>query len=56
VYAVRQNSLVGPGQLGALQHEDLDWVTLITCQGYDELSGKYLWRRVVRAVLVAVNE
>jgi LPXTG-site transpeptidase (sortase) family protein len=56
VYAVRQNSLVGPGQLGALQHEDLDWVTLITCQGYDELSGKYLWRRVVRAVLVAVTE
>jgi sortase (surface protein transpeptidase) len=56
VYAVRQNSLVGPGQLGALQHEDLDWVTLITCQGYDELSGKYLLRRVVRAVLVAVNE
>jgi LPXTG-site transpeptidase (sortase) family protein len=56
VYAVRQNSLVAPGQLAALQHEDLDWVTLITCQGYDEISGKYLWRRVVRAVLVAVNE
>jgi LPXTG-site transpeptidase (sortase) family protein len=55
VYAVRQNSLVGPGQLAALQHEDLDWVTLITCQGYDELSGMYLWRRVVRAVLVAVS-
>jgi LPXTG-site transpeptidase (sortase) family protein len=56
VYAVRQNSLVAPGQLAALQHENLDWVTLITCQGYDELSGKYRWRRVVRAVLVAVNE
>jgi LPXTG-site transpeptidase (sortase) family protein len=56
IYAVRQNSLVAPGQLAALQHEDLDWVTLITCQGYDELNGKYLWRRVVRAVLVAVNE
>ncbi len=55
IYAVRQNSLVAPGQLAALQHEDLDWVTLITCQGYDESSGKYQWRRVVRAVLVAVN-
>jgi LPXTG-site transpeptidase (sortase) family protein len=56
LYAVRQNSLVAPGQLAALQHEDLDWVTLITCQGYDESSGKYQWRRVVRAVLVAVSE
>ncbi len=56
IYAVRQNSLVAPGQLAALQHEDLDWVTLITCQGYDESSGKYHWRRVVRAVLVAVSE
>jgi LPXTG-site transpeptidase (sortase) family protein len=56
IYAVRQNSLVAPGQLAALQHEDLDWVALITCQGYDEISGTYLWRRVVRAVLVAVNE
>jgi LPXTG-site transpeptidase (sortase) family protein len=56
IYAVRQNSLAAPGQLAALQHENLDWVTLITCQGYDELSGKYLWRRVIRAVLVAVNE
>jgi LPXTG-site transpeptidase (sortase) family protein len=54
VYAVRQNSLVAPGQLAALQHEDRDWVTLITCQGYDEASGNYRWRRVVRAVLVAV--
>jgi LPXTG-site transpeptidase (sortase) family protein len=54
IYAVHQNSLVAPRQLAALKHEDMDWVTLITCQGYDETSGKYLWRRVVRAVLVAI--
>jgi LPXTG-site transpeptidase (sortase) family protein len=56
IYAVHQNSLVAPRQLAALQHEDMDWVTLITCQGYDETSGKYLWRRVVRAVLVAIED
>jgi LPXTG-site transpeptidase (sortase) family protein len=55
LYSVRQNHLVAPGQLAALQHEDLDWVTLVTCQDYDETRGTYLWRRVVRAVLVRIE-
>jgi LPXTG-site transpeptidase (sortase) family protein len=55
IYEVRQNSLTSPAQLTALKHEDLDWITLITCQGYDEEAGAYRWRRVVRAVLVAVQ-
>ncbi|OGO27174.1 MAG: hypothetical protein A2Z16_06875 [Chloroflexi bacterium RBG_16_54_18] len=54
IYEVRENSLVQPNTLNVLRHEELDWITLITCQGYDEKSGKYRWRRVVRAVLVAV--
>lgn len=55
VYEVRQNSLVSPDQLTMLKHEELDWITLITCQGYDESAGAYRWRRVVRAVLVAIQ-
>jgi LPXTG-site transpeptidase (sortase) family protein len=36
-------------------HEDYDWITLITCRGYDESSDTYRWRTVVRAVLVDVS-
>ncbi len=32
-----------------LQHEDQDWLTLITCQSYDEAAATYRWRVVVRA-------
>ncbi|MDX9864721.1 MAG: sortase [Anaerolineaceae bacterium] len=31
------------------QHEDTDWLTLITCQSYDSLARNYRWRVVVRA-------
>ncbi len=54
IYEVRDNSLVLPNEVKSLRHEELSWVTLITCQGYDELGGEYRWRRIVRAVLVAV--
>jgi LPXTG-site transpeptidase (sortase) family protein len=56
IYEVRENSQVAPDQLKVLKHEDLDWITLITCQDYDDASGTYRRRRVVRAVLVAVAE
>lgn len=55
IYEVRQNSLAAPGWTGALRHENLDWITLITCQGYDEANDSYRWRRVVRAVLLSVQ-
>jgi len=32
------------------KHEEFPWFTLITCHGYDEDSGSYRWRVVVRAV------
>jgi hypothetical protein len=41
--------------VGVLRHEELSWVTLITCQSYDEWNNAFRWRRVVRAVLVAVE-
>jgi LPXTG-site transpeptidase (sortase) family protein len=52
-YAVRSNLLVGPNDTRLLtRHETLDWITLITCQQYDARTKSYLYRRVVRAVLI----
>lgn len=54
-YEVRSNSLVSPSSVKPLEHEDYDWVTLITCQYFNESTGEYALRRVVRAVLVRVE-
>ncbi len=55
VYAVRSTSRVPAGNLQAvLKHEELDWVTLVTCEDYQSMGDIYASRRVVRAVLVEV--
>ncbi len=52
-YEVRTLDLaVLPSDLQPLRHEDLPWLTLITCQGYDPHTGMYRSRTVLRAVLV----
>jgi LPXTG-site transpeptidase (sortase) family protein len=56
VYEVRQVMQVGPEATSSvITHEELPWVTLITCRGYDEASNSYKYRVVVRAVLVEVK-
>jgi len=56
VYEVRENSLLRPMQVNeALRHEEYDWVTLLTCEGFDARGGSYSLRRMVRAVLVSVK-
>ncbi|MGD8604296.1 MAG: sortase, partial [Anaerolineales bacterium] len=55
VYQVRQLLHTRPDNLSVLEHEDYDWITLITCEFYDQDSGAYLSRLVVRAVLVEVR-
>jgi LPXTG-site transpeptidase (sortase) family protein len=52
VYEVRDSSLMDPEDTAIMRHEESPWLTLITCQGYDEFSDTYRWRRVVRAVLI----
>jgi len=53
---VRSVSQVSPGSTAAmLKHEELPWVTLVTCRGYDEASNSYRYRVLVRAVLVEVK-
>jgi len=56
VYQVRENELISPTSANtAFQHETLSWVTLLTCEGYDNLQKQYTYRRMVRAVLIRVD-
>ena len=56
IYEVRSvNRWTYPKDTRMLEkHEELPWVTLITCTGYDEKTDTYLWRTVVRAVQISV--
>jgi LPXTG-site transpeptidase (sortase) family protein len=56
VYAIREMLQVGPGSVSTmLKHEDLPWITLVTCRGYDATDNSYQYRVLVRAVLVSVK-
>jgi LPXTG-site transpeptidase (sortase) family protein len=56
VYEVRSVLQAAPGNINTLmKHETLPWVTLVTCRGYDISSDSYLYRLLVRAVLVEVR-
>ncbi|MGB8982551.1 MAG: Ig-like domain repeat protein, partial [Anaerolineales bacterium] len=56
-YAVRTNLLTSSNNTYWLtKHEQLDWITLVTCQQYDANTRSYRYRRVVRAVLVSVEK
>jgi LPXTG-site transpeptidase (sortase) family protein len=54
-YKVVSNALVQPNDASVMKHEDKSFLTLITCDTYDEKTGSYLRRVVVRAVLVDVH-
>jgi len=55
-YAVRETRTVAPSSLNAvLKHEDIAWLTLVTCEGFNPFSTQYSSRRIVRAVLVSVT-
>jgi hypothetical protein len=38
-----------------MKHESLPWITLVTCRGYDVSRNSYLYRVLVRAVLIEVR-
>jgi LPXTG-site transpeptidase (sortase) family protein len=54
-FAVQTNAVVEPNDVSALKHEEKPWLTLITCQEFDEKTNTYLKRVVVRAVLISVT-
>jgi LPXTG-site transpeptidase (sortase) family protein len=56
VYEVRSVSKVTPDSgSSVIKHEELPWLTLITCKGYDEASNSYKYRVVIRAVQVTIE-
>lgn len=55
VYEVRSVEFVRPEETAALGHEESPWLTLVTCKSYDENTGSYRWRVVVRAEWVGVQ-
>lgn len=56
VYEVREFDTISPNDFStAFKHEDLSWITLMTCKDYDVESSTYLQRYLVRAVLIQVN-
>jgi len=56
VYEVRQVMQVNPKNVEAmLKHQDDAWLTLVTCQGWNEAEDDYNYRVLVRAVLVDVR-
>lgn len=53
VYEVRDIEQVSPTDLATvIQHEELPWLTLVTCGGYDASSDTYSYRVLIRAVLI----
>jgi LPXTG-site transpeptidase (sortase) family protein len=55
-YQVLSNTLVHPSDASVIRHEEKSYLTLITCDAYDEKIGTYLRRVAVRAKLVDVQE
>ncbi|HLO16167.1 MAG TPA: class F sortase [Anaerolineales bacterium] len=54
-YKVVSNALVQPNDASVMKHEDKSFLTLITCDTYDEKTGTYLHRVVIGAALVDVR-
>jgi LPXTG-site transpeptidase (sortase) family protein len=56
-YQVRENQRVDPSDSAQiLDHREYPWLTLLTCEGYNPDGEHYSWRRIVRAVLVNIQE
>jgi LPXTG-site transpeptidase (sortase) family protein len=55
IYEVRSWRYVRPYDLSVFAHEELDWVTLITCAGYDAQQETYHWRLTIQAVLMQIQ-
>jgi LPXTG-site transpeptidase (sortase) family protein len=52
VYAVTSVAYVKPNDLSIFKHSDTSVLTLVTCKGYNEATGHYNWRVVVKAKFI----
>ena len=55
-YEVQTVDRVAPTDRSAFNHEDSSWLTLVTCQGYNEKGDSYQYRILVRAKLLKVEK
>jgi LPXTG-site transpeptidase (sortase) family protein len=56
LYEIRSISVVTPDAVeSVIRHEELPWVTLMTCKGYDEEINSYKNRYIVRAIQVEID-
>jgi LPXTG-site transpeptidase (sortase) family protein len=56
-YAVRSVTQIDLNDVESVfAHEDLSWLTLVTCQDFDEQTNEYRARLLVRAVLISVED
>lgn len=57
VYEITESQVIQPNNIAAaFKHEDKSWLTLITCENYQDKTETYLSRRMVRAVLISVSK
>jgi len=56
IFEVLTNAIVAPNDRSVMKHEERPWLTLVTCTDYDEKTGTYKNRFIVRAILVKVSE
>jgi LPXTG-site transpeptidase (sortase) family protein len=54
-YEVQEVRFLAPNDSSVLRYEEYDWLTLLTCRGYDEGLQTYGWRFSVRAVVIEVS-
>jgi LPXTG-site transpeptidase (sortase) family protein len=56
IYEVRETALITTDNASEMvKHEDLPWLTLVTCRGYDATTNTYRFRYLVRAVQVIIK-
>ncbi len=55
IYEVRSTAIVNPKDTSSvIKHEELPWITLLTCRSYDAKTNTYLQRYLVRAVQIKI--
>ena len=54
-YTVQDAYRTTPSDTYPLRHKNTPWLTLITCQGFDQIQNQYLWRQIVSASLTSVT-
>jgi len=55
IFEVRTNAIIAPNDKSVMKHEEKPWVTLVTCTDYNQKTGTYKNRYIVRAVLMKVT-